>query len=73
MNVHTDMMSQICFASYMLCKGAGIAQPHIEWVPRALSPEVKRLGREGDHKPPTSATVKNTWIYTSTPPYVFIG
>jgi hypothetical protein len=34
---------------------------------------VKRPGRESDHSPPTSAEVKNTWIYTSTPPYVFMA
>jgi hypothetical protein len=28
-------------------------------------PEVKRPGREADHSPPTSAEVKNMWIYTS--------
>jgi hypothetical protein len=33
----------------------------------ALSPEVKRPGREADDSP-TSAEVKNTWIYTSTHP-----
>jgi hypothetical protein len=30
-------------------------------------------GAEADHSPPTSAEVKNTWIYTSTPPYVFMS
>jgi hypothetical protein len=30
----------------------------------ALSPGVKRPGREADNSPPTSAEVKNTWIYT---------
>jgi hypothetical protein len=34
---------------------------------------VKRPGREADHSPPTSAEVKNTWIYTSTPPYAFMA
>jgi hypothetical protein len=38
-----------------------------------LSPELKRLGREADHSPPTSAQVKKTWTYTSTPPYVFMA
>jgi hypothetical protein len=33
-----------------------------------LSPGVKRPLLEADHSPP-SAEVKNTWIYTSTPPY----
>jgi hypothetical protein len=43
-----------------------------EWVTLPLSPGIKRLGREADHVPPTSADVKKTWIYTSTPPYVFM-
>jgi hypothetical protein len=33
---------------------------------------VKRLGREANHTPPSSAEVKNAWSYTSTPPYVFM-
>jgi hypothetical protein len=28
---------------------------------------------EADHSPPTSAAVKNTWIYTSTPSYAFMA
>jgi hypothetical protein len=36
-------------------------------------PGVMRQGREADHSPPTSAEVKKTWIYTSTPPYVFMA
>jgi hypothetical protein len=38
-----------------------------------MGPGVKRQGREADHSPPTSAEVKNMWIYTSTPPYVFMA
>jgi hypothetical protein len=30
-------------------------------------PGVQRPGREADHSPPTSAEVKKTWVYTSTP------
>jgi hypothetical protein len=41
-------------------------QLHIQWVSGALSPEVKPSGREADHSAPTSAEVKNTWVYTST-------
>jgi hypothetical protein len=41
----------------------GPTQPPIQWVPW-----VKRPGREAVHSPPTSAEVKNKWIYTSTPP-----
>jgi hypothetical protein len=50
----------------------GSTQPPIEWVPGALSPGVKRQGREADHSPPTSAEVKKMWIYTSTLPYAFM-
>jgi hypothetical protein len=38
----------------------------------ALSPGVKRLGHDANHSPPTSIDVKKTWIYKSTPPYVFM-
>jgi hypothetical protein len=29
-------------------------------------------GREANHSSPASGEVKNTWIYTSTSPYVFV-
>jgi hypothetical protein len=51
----------------------GLTHPPIQWVPAALSPGVKRQGREADYSPPTSAEVKKTWIYTLTPPYVFVA
>jgi hypothetical protein len=44
-----------------------------QWVPGALSPGVNRQGREADFSLPTGAEVKKTWIYTSTPPYVFMA
>jgi hypothetical protein len=50
----------------------GPTQPPIQWVPGALSPGVKRPECEADHLPSTSADVKKTWVYTSTPPYVFM-
>jgi hypothetical protein len=53
--------------------GSGAHPASYLMVAGALSPEVKRLGREADHSPPTSAEVKNTWIYTSTPPYAFMA
>jgi hypothetical protein len=40
----------------------GSTQPPIQWVPGALSPGVKRPGREADHLPPASTEVKKTWI-----------
>jgi hypothetical protein len=33
-------------------------------------PEIKRLESEADYSPPSTAEVKKTLIYTSTPPYV---
>jgi hypothetical protein len=51
----------------------GPTQLPIQWIPGAFSRGVKRPGREADYSPPTSAEVKNTWIYTSTPPYVFMA
>jgi hypothetical protein len=47
-------------------------QPLIQWLPRALSTGLKRPRSEVDHSPPASAEVKEMWIYTSTPPYVFM-
>jgi hypothetical protein len=49
----------------------GPTQPPIQWVPGALSSEVKRPEREADHSPSTSVEVKKTWMYTYTytPPY----
>jgi hypothetical protein len=35
----------------------GSTQPPIQWVPGALSLELKWPGREADHSPPSSADV----------------
>jgi hypothetical protein len=44
-------------------------QPPVQWVLRTLSSRVKRLGREADHSPPTSAGVKkkNMDLYIHSP------
>jgi hypothetical protein len=42
-------------------------------VPGTLSYGIKRPGREIDNSNPTSDDVKKTWIYASTPPYVFMA
>jgi hypothetical protein len=47
--------------------------PHIQWVSGNLYPGLKRPGREADHSPPTSAEIKITWSYVSTPPYIFMA
>jgi hypothetical protein len=46
----------------------GHTQPPIQCLPG-----VKWPGRESDHLSPASAEVKNAWICTSTPPYVFMA
>jgi hypothetical protein len=51
----------------------GVTQPPIEWIPGILPPAVKRPGLEADNSPPSSVEIKNTWSYTSTPPYVFMA
>jgi hypothetical protein len=51
----------------------GPTQPVIQWIPETLTTGVKQLGLEADHSLPTSVKVKKTWIYTSTPPYVFMA
>jgi hypothetical protein len=33
---------------------------------------IKRQRREADHSPPTSAEVRKTWVYTSSPLYAFM-
>jgi hypothetical protein len=50
----------------------GPTQPPVQWVPGALSPGVKRPGREANQSPPSSVEVKNAWRYTSTPQYGFM-
>jgi hypothetical protein len=63
-NFHISMSSR---------QDLGPIQLPIQWVPGAFSPEVKRAWRRADHSPPTSAEVKKTCVYTSTPPYVFMA
>jgi hypothetical protein len=48
----------------------GPTQPPIQWVLGALSPGIKRPGREADHSPPSSAEVKECvelYLHPSTP------
>jgi hypothetical protein len=48
-------------------KAWSLSTKPVQWVPLALSP-----GREAGQSSPSSVDVKNTWIYTSTPPYVIM-
>jgi hypothetical protein len=60
---------KMAVASYLGLKNwLGSTHPPMQWVLGAISPGVKRPGREANHSPPTSAEVKNTWFYISTPP-----
>jgi hypothetical protein len=36
-------------------------------LPVAISPTIKGLEREDDHSPPSTAKIKDTWSYTSSP------
>jgi hypothetical protein len=64
--VRVSVESRIVFTA--LRPALGPTQPPIQWVLGA-----KRPVREADPSPPTGAEVQKTWIYTSTPPYVFMA
>jgi hypothetical protein len=55
---------------------AATSRPTLEptqWVLGVLSLRIKRSGRDAYHSPPSGATVKNSWTYTSSPPCAFTG
>jgi hypothetical protein len=54
-------------AHHIVQTGFGAHPTSYPVVPCTLSSGVKRQGREADDSPPSSAVVKNTWVYTSTP------
>jgi hypothetical protein len=60
-------------SSHSVYTGCGAHPASYPMGTEVLSPRVKQPGREGDHSPPTSAEIKKTWLYTSTPPYVFMA
>jgi hypothetical protein len=45
----------------------GPTQSPIQWAAGPLMLEVKHLGHEADHSPPSSAEIKKAWSYISTP------
>jgi hypothetical protein len=53
--------------------GSGAHSASYTMGTRRSFPGVKRLVREADHSPPSSAEIKNEWSYTSTPQYVFMA
>jgi hypothetical protein len=64
---------QVFSLLHIVQTGSGAHPAYYRMGTKALSPGVKRPGREADHSSPTSTEVKKTWIYPSTPPYVFIS
>jgi len=57
----------------MFTPALGRTQPPIQRIPGALSLEVKQLGREADHSPPSSTEVKTAWSYTFAHQYAFMA
>jgi hypothetical protein len=53
-----------------MCSGAH--QPPIQWAQWNLPPGAKRMKRIPLPMSVLSAEIKNTWIYISIPPYVFV-
>jgi hypothetical protein len=51
----------------------GPTQSSIQWVAEFFPSGVKWQGRDADHPSPTSAEVKKTCMYTSSPQYVFMA
>jgi hypothetical protein len=71
--VRVLIRSRIFIFSRSSTPALGPTQPPIQQVPGVLYPGIKRQGREADPSPPASAEVNKTWIYTFTPPYVFMA
>jgi hypothetical protein len=62
-----------CSLLHIVQTGSGVNPTSYKMGTGGSFPGVKRHGRAADHSPPTSAEVKKMWIYTSTPPYVFMA
>jgi len=60
------------FSIHHVQAGPGPTQPPVQWVPRALSPGLKRPERESGHSPPYSAKLKNVQGCTSTSPCLHV-
>jgi hypothetical protein len=58
---------------YIVQTGSGVHTTSYKIGIWGSFPGVKRQGLEAEHSPPTSAEVKKMWIYTCTPPYVFMA
>jgi hypothetical protein len=69
--VQVPVVSRIFFSPHRPDRPWGSTQPPIQWVPGALSPGVKRPGREADQSLKARVEVKEMWIYASSPTYAF--
>jgi hypothetical protein len=61
------------FSSPNIQTGSGVHPTSYPMGTGGSIPGVKRPGSEADHHPPTSDEIRKTWVYTSTPPYVFMA
>jgi hypothetical protein len=71
--VHLQTLSHYFHMATVVQTGSGVHPTSYTMGAGGSFPGVKRPGREADHSPPTSAEVKKIWIYTPTPPYVFMA
>jgi hypothetical protein len=74
---HTGLSSVWDFSTFMFQENKKCCALHLR-LSQQYVPRVKRPGREAGYSPPTiaqptSAEVKNTWIYTSPSPYAFVA
>jgi hypothetical protein len=63
---HTNVLNLI-YLHHRIQTGSGAHPASNQWVPGAFSLRVKRPGREADYSPLSSAEIKITSSYTSTP------
>jgi hypothetical protein len=63
----TDNYSSVRLCHYLFSTSPRPALGATQWVPRPLSPGVKRQWREADHSPPASAQVKKIHSLPHTP------
>jgi hypothetical protein len=64
--------AKICLLSTTTRPFQGPSQSPVQWERSVFCVEVKRLKREADHSPPSSAKITNEWRFTSTPPPQFL-
>jgi hypothetical protein len=67
--VGTRFFSSPCHPDWLCGPSSLLSNGHQGFFPWG----VKLLECEAEHSPATSAKVKNTWIYTSIPPCIFLA